>query len=106
VTTWDKAVIDRPGDLKNWAALFRQFVSRNLKVYAYANNQRRTRAGYDHTVWGNVGEEVSSARLGRQAGASALGAFGHAGVSKRRTATRRAALRCGRNQSVRIVWLP
>ena len=25
-------------DLKNWAALFRQFLSRNLKVYAYANN--------------------------------------------------------------------
>ena len=78
MTTWDKdkAVIDRPGDLKNWAALFRQFISRNLEVYAYANNQRRTRAGYDHTVWGNVGEGVSSARLGRQAGASALGHLG------------------------------
>jgi len=37
-TTWDKTVIDRTEDLKNWAALFRQFVSRNLKVYAYANN--------------------------------------------------------------------
>jgi uncharacterized protein YecE (DUF72 family) len=37
-TTWDKTVIDRTDDLKNWAALFRQFLSRNLKVYAYANN--------------------------------------------------------------------
>ena len=25
-------------DLRNWAELFRQFVSRNLRVYAYANN--------------------------------------------------------------------
>ena len=37
-TTWDKTVIERTDDLRNWAALFRQFVSRNLKVYAYANN--------------------------------------------------------------------
>jgi len=37
-TKWDKTVIDRTDDLKNWAALFRQFLSRNLKVYAYANN--------------------------------------------------------------------
>jgi uncharacterized protein YecE (DUF72 family) len=35
---WDKAVIDRTDDLRNWAGLFRQFVSRNLKVYAYAND--------------------------------------------------------------------
>jgi uncharacterized protein YecE (DUF72 family) len=35
---WDKAVIDRADDLRNWAGLFRQFVARNLKVYAYANN--------------------------------------------------------------------
>ncbi len=37
-TAWDKTIVDRAADLKNWAALFRQFVSRNLKVYAYANN--------------------------------------------------------------------
>jgi uncharacterized protein YecE (DUF72 family) len=37
-TTWDKTVIERTDDLRNWAALFRQFVSRNLKVYAYANH--------------------------------------------------------------------
>jgi uncharacterized protein YecE (DUF72 family) len=36
--TWDKTIIDRTDDLRNWADLFRQFVSRNLKVYAYANN--------------------------------------------------------------------
>lgn len=36
--TWDKTVVDRRGDLVNWVALFRQFVSRNLKVFAYANN--------------------------------------------------------------------
>ncbi len=37
-TTWDKTIVDRTEDLRNWAELFRQFVSRNLKVYAYANN--------------------------------------------------------------------
>jgi len=37
-TTWDKAVVDRREDLTNWVELFRQFVSRNLKIFAYANN--------------------------------------------------------------------
>jgi uncharacterized protein YecE (DUF72 family) len=37
-TTWDMSVIDRSADLRNWAGLFRQFVTRNLKVHAYANN--------------------------------------------------------------------
>jgi uncharacterized protein YecE (DUF72 family) len=36
--TWDKAVIDRRDDLKNWVELFHGFVARNLKVFAYANN--------------------------------------------------------------------
>ena len=36
--TWDKTVIDRRDDFKNWVELFRQYVSRNLKVFAYANN--------------------------------------------------------------------
>ena len=36
--TWDKTIVDRTKDLRNWVALFRQFVSRDLKVYAYANN--------------------------------------------------------------------
>ena len=35
---WDKTVIGRTEDLRNWVGLFRQFISRNLKVYAYANN--------------------------------------------------------------------
>lgn len=35
---WDKTVVDRRGDLVNWVELFRQFMSRNLKVFAYANN--------------------------------------------------------------------
>jgi uncharacterized protein YecE (DUF72 family) len=37
-TTWDTTVIDRTEDLKNWVELFRQFMRRDLKVYAYANN--------------------------------------------------------------------
>jgi uncharacterized protein YecE (DUF72 family) len=37
-TTWDKTIIDRSENLKNWAELFRQFMRRDLKIYAYANN--------------------------------------------------------------------
>ena len=37
-TTWDKAIVDRHEDLTNWVEIFRQFVSRNLKIFAYANN--------------------------------------------------------------------
>jgi uncharacterized protein YecE (DUF72 family) len=37
-TAWDKTVIDRSEDLKNWAELFRQFMRRDSKIYAYANN--------------------------------------------------------------------
>ncbi len=37
-TTWDKAIVDRREDLTNWVELFRTFVARNLKVFAYANN--------------------------------------------------------------------
>jgi len=36
--TWDKTVIDRREDLMNWVDLFRKFVARNLKIFAYANN--------------------------------------------------------------------
>ena len=36
--TWDKTIIDRSEDLKKWAELFRQFMRRDLKIYAYANN--------------------------------------------------------------------
>jgi uncharacterized protein YecE (DUF72 family) len=35
---WDKIVLDRREDLTNWVELFRKFVARNLKVFAYANN--------------------------------------------------------------------
>jgi len=37
-TTWNKTVVDRTGDLKNWVELFSKFVARNLRVFAYANN--------------------------------------------------------------------
>jgi uncharacterized protein YecE (DUF72 family) len=37
-TTWDKTVVDRREDLTNWVELFRIFVARNLKIFAYANN--------------------------------------------------------------------
>jgi|SRR5882762_5864753 len=37
-TTWDKTVVDRSDDMKHWVELFRQFMRRDLKIYAYANN--------------------------------------------------------------------
>jgi uncharacterized protein YecE (DUF72 family) len=37
-TKWDKTVVDRREDLTNWVEVFRHFVTRNLKVFAYANN--------------------------------------------------------------------
>ena len=40
---WNKTVVNRERDLRDWAAVFRQFVGRNLKIYAYANNHY---AGY------------------------------------------------------------
>jgi uncharacterized protein YecE (DUF72 family) len=36
--TWEKTVVDRHEDLTNWVEIFRQFVTRNLKVFGYANN--------------------------------------------------------------------
>jgi len=36
--TWDKPIVDRTKDLRNWVELFRTFVARNLKIFAYANN--------------------------------------------------------------------
>jgi len=35
---WDRIVVDRRRDLVNWVEMFRQFMTRNLKVFAYANN--------------------------------------------------------------------
>jgi uncharacterized protein YecE (DUF72 family) len=37
-TAWDKTIVDRREDLANWVELFRTFVARNLKIFAYANN--------------------------------------------------------------------
>jgi uncharacterized protein YecE (DUF72 family) len=36
--TWDRMILDRRSNLINWVELFRQLVSRNLKIFAYANN--------------------------------------------------------------------
>lgn len=35
---WDKTILDRRKDLVNWVELFREFMARNLKIFAYANN--------------------------------------------------------------------
>ena len=37
-TTWDKIIVDREGDLKNWVEIFREFVAKKMKIFAYANN--------------------------------------------------------------------
>ena len=36
--TWDKTIVDRGKDLMNWVEVFQQFVARNLKIFAFANN--------------------------------------------------------------------
>jgi len=39
-TTWDKTVIDRTSDLRNWVEVFKSLVSNTkvLKIFAYSNN--------------------------------------------------------------------
>jgi uncharacterized protein YecE (DUF72 family) len=39
-TTWDKTVIDRTSDLKNWVEVFKSLVSNSkvLKIFAFSNN--------------------------------------------------------------------
>jgi len=39
-TTWDKTIVDRDDDLRNWVDLFKTIRKRtpDLKIYAYANN--------------------------------------------------------------------
>jgi len=39
-TTWDKAIIDRTSDLKNWVEVFKSLVSNSkvLKIFAFSNN--------------------------------------------------------------------
>jgi uncharacterized protein YecE (DUF72 family) len=39
-TTWDKTVIDRTSDLKNWVEVFKSLVSNTkvLKIFAFSNN--------------------------------------------------------------------
>jgi hypothetical protein len=44
--TWDKTIVDRKSDLKNWVELFRQFVAKKMKIFAYANRQGADSRGY------------------------------------------------------------
>ena len=36
--SWDKTIVDRRADLKDWVEAFQKIVARNIKVFAYANN--------------------------------------------------------------------
>jgi uncharacterized protein YecE (DUF72 family) len=36
--TWDRTIVDRTEDLTKWVELFRAFVKKDLKIFAYANN--------------------------------------------------------------------
>ncbi|MGB8476377.1 MAG: DUF72 domain-containing protein [Candidatus Acidiferrum sp.] len=36
--TWEKTIIDRRPEMERWVELFREFVARNLKIFAFANN--------------------------------------------------------------------
>jgi uncharacterized protein YecE (DUF72 family) len=51
--TWDKTIVDRRSDLKNWVEVFKSFVSNTkvLKIFAFSNNhfalcRRRHNANY------------------------------------------------------------
>ncbi len=39
-TTWDKAIVDRTSDMKNWVEVFKSLVSNSkvLKIFAFSNN--------------------------------------------------------------------
>jgi uncharacterized protein YecE (DUF72 family) len=53
-TTWDKAIVDRSVDLTNWVELFRRFVARNLKIFAYANNHYAGHGPATVKLFGNL----------------------------------------------------
>jgi hypothetical protein len=36
--TWEKTVIDRRPEMEHWIQIFREFVARNMKIFAFANN--------------------------------------------------------------------
>jgi len=37
-TSWDKTIVDRSGELKEWVDVFMKFFFRNIKIFAFANN--------------------------------------------------------------------
>ncbi len=56
-TTWDKTVIDRTSDLKNWVDVFKSLVSNTkvLKIFAFSNNHyARPRARNSEALYGFV----------------------------------------------------
>ena len=36
--TWEKPIVDRGPEMTHWVELFREFVARNMKIFAFANN--------------------------------------------------------------------
>ena len=57
-TTWDKTIVDRTGDLRNWVDVFRRLLqnSKVLKIFAFANNHYAGHAPDTvklfHQLWG------------------------------------------------------
>jgi uncharacterized protein YecE (DUF72 family) len=35
---WDKTILDRTPELRNWVEIIKEFVARNIRVFAWANN--------------------------------------------------------------------
>jgi uncharacterized protein YecE (DUF72 family) len=62
--TWDKTIVDRSEDLQSWVELFRQFMRRDLKVYAYANNHYAGNGPGTVKLFWDVWK--SQARIGRK----------------------------------------
>jgi uncharacterized protein YecE (DUF72 family) len=36
--TWEKTIVDRRPEMTHWVELFREFIARNMKIFAFANN--------------------------------------------------------------------
>jgi uncharacterized protein YecE (DUF72 family) len=36
--TWEKTIVDRRPEMEHWIQIFREFIARNMKIFAFANN--------------------------------------------------------------------
>jgi hypothetical protein len=51
-TVWDRTIVNRTPELRERVSVFQKFVSRNLKVFAFANNHCGPRPRDSQTILG------------------------------------------------------